>query len=69
MANMMLRLKDEVGVVYKWRVRRDARRPAAWMLEDHTGYQRTLEANWFDCVPRIRLIADNHGLSLLSALS
>lgn len=69
MAKMQIRLKDEAGAVYRWRVSRDVRSPAAWMLEDHSGYQRTLESNWLDSVPRIRLIAENHNFSLLTALS
>jgi hypothetical protein len=34
-----------------------------WFLEDYTGYVRTLERNWLDSVPRIRMILENHGMT------
>lgn len=69
MKNIALRLTDSAGQIYRWTIGKDARRPATWQLTDPAGYVRTLESNWRDSVPRVKLIAENHGLQLLTALS
>lgn len=65
---MTLRLKDSDGKVYRWRLFRDTRRPAGWMLEDHSGYFRSLEETYALSVPKVKVIASNHGFELLHAL-
>lgn len=58
-----LHLKDDDGKQVSWSFYRDCRKPAAWMLRDHTGYLRTLEATYAESVPRVRVIAYNHGFT------
>jgi hypothetical protein len=62
---MKIRLKDETGKPHVWDV---ARRSGAWELTDHDGYVRVLEPTWLQSVPRIKLCADNHGLTLDRAI-
>ena len=52
------RYKD--GSKSVWSFRKDGK---YWMLKDYTGYERTLEKTWFDSVPMIHLILENHGMS------
>lgn len=56
-----LHLKDDSGRRVLWSLYRDCRKPSLWMLRDHAGYLRTLEATYAESVPRVRMIADNHG--------
>ena len=67
--HMGLRLEDSDGTLYRWAIWRDARKPAGWVLRDHTGYLRTLSATWSDSVPMVHLVADNHGLKFLTLVS
>lgn len=55
-----IRLVNEAGTPVTWRVWRDARRPAQWMFEDHTGYVRVLSDVWATSVEKLRLVAENH---------
>ena len=66
---VVIRLQNEAGTPVKWRVWRDGRHPASWVLEDHIGTVRVLESVWETSVPRIRLIAENHNLKFLQELS
>ena len=66
---MNIRLKDKDGHKFTWRVVRDPRKPAQWVLKDHEGYERTLNDVWATSVPRIKLIAENYGFSLAQELS
>ena len=66
---VVIRLENEVGTPVKWRVWRDGRHPAAWMLEDHIGTIRTLESVWSTAVPKIRLIAENYNLKFLQEIN
>ena len=68
-SQMNIRLQDASGSKFKWNVVRDANKPAAWVLTDHTGYKRVLDEFWATSVPRIKLIAENHGLTLLQEVS
>jgi hypothetical protein len=52
----------KAGHRYSWKFWRDAA-SQLWFLEDYTGYVRTLERNWLDSVPRIRMILENHGMT------
>ena len=67
--NVTLRLENEAGTPVKWRVWRDGRHPAAWVLEDHIGTVRTLGSVWATSVPIIRLIAENHNLKFLQEIN
>jgi hypothetical protein len=58
---MKIRLKDHDGKPHVWDV---TRRFNAWELTDHDGYLRVLEPTWIQSVPRIKLCADNYGLTL-----
>lgn len=49
----------ETGEKFKWAFRKEGK---YWMLKDHENYERTLEANWIDSVPRIQDIASNYGM-------
>ena len=51
------------GTKFTWRFWYDSRTPAAWMLQDHEGYVRTLERTWRDSVPRIQATVANYGLT------
>jgi hypothetical protein len=62
---MKLRLKDASGKPHVWDV---TRRFGAWELTDHDGYLRVLEPTWIQSVPRIKLCAENHGLTLDRAI-
>lgn len=66
---MRIRLEDADGNKFAWSVKREIRKPASWVLKDHNGYERVLESVWAASVPRIKLIAENHGLSLAQELS
>lgn len=66
---MNIRLSDENGKECRWECWRDTRRPAGWMLRDHTGYVRVLASNWEQSVPHIRQIAGNHAMTLLQEVS
>lgn len=66
---MNIRLQDKNGNKFRWSVVRDANKPASWVLTDHAGYKRVLDEVWTLSVPRIKLIAENHGLTLLQELS
>lgn len=59
---MRLKMEDDDGSVYWWTCWRD-KVLGYWMLQDHDGYVRNLEANWINSVPRIRLHADNYGFA------
>ncbi len=63
MKKQMLLAYDAQGKRYQFKFWRDTLRPAYWMLEDYTGYVRTLETTWLASVPRIRLIVANHGMT------
>jgi hypothetical protein len=52
--------KDKSDKGHKWAFWREA---GTWMLRDYTGYVRALEKTWFDSVPKIKLIVENHGMS------
>ena len=54
--------RDSKGNKYLWKFWRSLGL-GYWMLQDHDGYVRTLEARWIDSVPRIRLILHNYGLT------
>jgi len=56
--NIIMTYKD--GKRYTWTAFRERN---IWFLRDHTGYCRALESNWFNSVPLIRLIAENHGMT------
>ena len=80
---VVIRLKDENGKIYKWSIRWIARTwlvnpegalsksryGTGWEYEDHDGYCRFQEGNWLDVVPRVKLTAENYGLTLCSELS
>jgi hypothetical protein len=52
-----------------WRITRDARHPAGWVLETHDGCKRIVGENWLTAVYRVKGIAENYGLSIVSELS
>ena len=64
-----LRLKNEAGTPVIWRVWRDGRAPASWVLLDHLGVERALGVTWAVSVPLIRVIAENHALTFLQEIS
>ena len=66
---MTLKLIDAEGREYRWKMYRDTRRPACWMLEDHSGYVRTLESNYALSVPKVYVIAGNHDFTFKTPLS
>ncbi len=82
-ATVSIRLKDEAGKIYKWTIRRVAkvwginpdgplsrnRYLSGWEYEDHDGYTRFQEGTWIDVVPRVKLTAENYGLTICSELS
>jgi hypothetical protein len=66
---MKIRLQDESGKKFSWDAYRlDGKRPV-WILKDHDGYERALGDVWATSVPRIKMIAENYGFSLLQELS
>lgn len=80
---VQIRLADEAGKIYRWTIRRVARtwgvNPdgplsrsrwlSGWEYVDHDGYARFQEGTWIDVVPRVKLTAENYGLTLTSELS
>ena len=64
-----LRMQNEAGTPVTWRVWRDGRHPAAWVLLDHLGVERTLSVSWDKSVPHIKTIAENHALTFLQEIS
>ncbi len=42
---------------------------SGWTFVDHEGYPRFTEGNWYDMLPRIRLVIENYGCELLTELS
>lgn len=74
MRAMRIKLKDETGRVYHWRVWRvegvinvipgkKSRKVSGWTFEDHDGYERFAEGNWSELVAKFRLTAENYGLT------
>ena len=80
---VQIRLSDSEGTIYKWTIRRVPRawcvspngplsRPryiTGWEYESHDGTVRFQDGNWLDVVPRVKLTAENYGLTLCSELS
>lgn len=64
-----IRLANECDHPVIWRIWRDKRYPASWVLLDHLGVTRTLSSNWARSVPHIRQIAENHNLTFLQEIS
>jgi hypothetical protein len=58
----------ETGERFTWKLYRDARPPATWMLEDHTGYLRTLETTYLASLPRVQSTISGYGMELMSDL-
>lgn len=77
--NTQIRLSDENGKIYRWKIRRVPRTincligsnhiVAGWEFVDHEGYSRFAEGNWLDLVARFKGAAANYGLNLMSELS
>ena len=63
---MKLRFQDNDGARFAWSCNKVGK---FWELTDHNGYVRVLEDVWATSVPRILLIAENHGLSPLQNIS
>lgn len=67
---MRLRLRyTPTGEILNWSVWRDKRNPALWMLREHDGNVKTLESNWRDCIPVLKLRAENNGAEFLTPIS
>lgn len=49
----------ETGERLRWKVRKVEK---GWEFEDHEGYPRFVEGNWFDLVERFKLVAENYGM-------
>lgn len=45
------------GKTYVWKVRKAK---GGWEFEDHEGYSRFAEGNWFDLVARFKMVAENY---------
>lgn len=69
------KLTDAQGKAYYWslkyfprvmrcggRLERSTYEPM-WILTDHEGYERGIERNWLDTVPRVRQVAEGYGFS------
>lgn len=70
MKTMRIRLLDNHGTAYFWSAYREKTTSGHfWMLRDHTGYIRACESRWVDSVPRIKAVAENHGLTISQSLS
>ena len=83
MKTIRIRLKDSAGQIYVWSIQRlprvhmvnpdgplsRSRWGSGWEYIDHDGYKRFQEGTWIDVVPRIKLTAENYGLTLCSELS
>lgn len=63
-----IKLKHTDGDVLTWKARRHPRPIDAWVLTDHDRYDRVLESTWAMSVPRIRMIASNHGCEITTAM-
>jgi len=78
---IVIRLKDENGAIYRWKLERvprayncggnlmKSRVISGWQFADHDGYQRFVEGSWIDLVPRVKATAANYGFQLCSELS
>ena len=81
--SIQIRLSDSDGTIYRWTIRRvprvfmirpdgplsKSRHGSGWEYETHDGTIRFQEGNWLDLVPRVKLTAENYGLTLCSELS
>lgn len=54
--------RNEAGQEYRWAFWFD-KGYRAWFLRDCQGYERRLESNWIDSIPRIRLVLANYGMT------
>ncbi len=82
MKSVQIRLQDAEGKIYRWSIRwlkcwgvnpdgplSKSRQLVGWEYESHDGTRRFQEGNWRDVVPRVKLTAENYGLTLCSDLS
>ncbi len=74
---VVIRLTDESGIIYRWSIRYAPhiwnctlrRYLTGWEYESHDGTVRFQDGNWLAIVPRVKLTAENYGLTLCSELS
>lgn len=54
---------EDKGKQFRWAFYREGRlKPPAWVLRDHSGYERILEPTWRDSVPVINRVLTNYGM-------
>ena len=80
---VVIRLQDENGMIYRWSIRWIAcvcwiqpdgplsktRHVSGWEYTSHDGVRHFQDGNWLAVVPRVKLTAENYGLTLCSELS
>jgi hypothetical protein len=62
-SRMKIYLRDEQYTVVKWEITKDADH---WVLKTHDDCVRVLDRSWALVVPRVRTIAENYNMKLVT---